>query len=46
MSVHTVEENYNLIPLSDRISLGAGSGEVDNFHSSRKDFFHWYWPSL
>ena len=33
-------------PYSRRISLGAGSGEVDNFHSSRKDFVHWYWPSL
>lgn len=32
------------------LALGSlsevGSGEVDNFHSSRKDFFHWYWPSL
>lgn len=32
------------------LALGSlsevGSGEVDNFHSSQKDFFHWYWPSL
>ena len=52
MSVHTVEENYNLIPILDQISLKNGDSrgqpmvKVTTFTAAEKDFFQCYWPSL